>query len=459
MYAPISHSSALDPSTPIVLGSRGAGKSFWAGVLGSEETRMAAADAYPKLGLKSLDVAFGFTGAISSPNGLSFEAINSNVPPGAGMDSARSFWWATILRAISSAEGAPRKFKELMAVAQDWEERELFLSKLDSELTARNRTFLVVYDALDAIANEWPRRRLLTDALLEVLWGMRAFRNIRMKIFLRPDQLNDDGLNFIELPKLRAGAVRLEWAGRDLYGLFFSRLALAPHAEVRESFAALLRKEGMPFPTESTDAQQVNEAVLTHKWPLTKDEHQQRKLMSAIAGPYMASGAYGFKKGNTYDWPLSHLADAHGEVTPRSFLGLLIAAAGFGSPAKDRAISPEGIRHGLRQASKTRVDQLHLEFPWIKGVLSPMAGLLLPQPEHEVFKVWKLAKTVINLMQDSKTRDYLPPFTPNSANERALYAALELIGVMFRRKDERIDMPDLFRVAAKLLKKGATSPA
>jgi hypothetical protein len=29
---------------------------------------------------------------------------------------------------------------------------------------------------------------------------------------------------------------------------------------------------------------------------------------------------------------------------------------------------------------------------------------------------------------------------------------------MSRRKDGRIDMPDLFRVAAKLLKKGGTAP-
>jgi hypothetical protein len=36
---------------------------------------------------------------------------------------------------------------------------------------------------------------------------------------------------------------------------------------------------------------------------------------------------------------------------------------------------------------------------------------------------------------------------------------MERIGVMMRRRDERLDMPDLFRVAAKLLKKGAMAPA
>ena len=43
------------------------------------------------------------------------------------------------------------------------------------------------------------------------------------------------------------------------------------------------------------------------------------------------------------------------------------------------------------------------------------------------------------------------------ANQKVI-EALKRIGVMFRRKDDRIDMPDLFRVAAKLLKKGGTAP-
>jgi hypothetical protein len=43
-------------------------------------------------------------------------------------------------------------------------------------------------------------------------------------------------------------------------------------------------------------------------------------------------------------------------------------------------------------------------------------------------------------------------------SERDIFLALEKIGVMFSRKDGRLDMPDLFRVAAKLLKKGSTAP-
>jgi hypothetical protein len=122
-------------------------------------------------------------------------------------------------------------------------------------------------------------------------------------------------------------------------------------------------------------------------------------------------------------------------------------------------ITAEGIRHGLREASKTRVDQLHLEFPWIKGVLAPLSGLLLPQDEKEVFAVWKRAGTIRLVIKDAIANHYLPPFpVEKQPDEGALFEALKRIGVMFRRKDDRIDMPDLFRVAAKLLKKGGTAP-
>jgi hypothetical protein len=86
--------------------------------------------------------------------------------------------------------------------------------------------------------------------------------------------------------------------------------------------------------------------------------------------------------------------------------------------------------------------------------------LLLPQDDTRVFKAWRQAKTIALIQSDAKNNGYLPPFPPSeeSGEEEALFHALERIGVMFRRRDSRLDMPDLFRVAAKLLKKGGTAP-
>ena len=447
IYAPETHSSALDPATPIVVGPRGAGKSFWSGVLGQKETRLAAAKAYPRLNLNSLRVEFGFTGMVSGTDGVGTDVLDAFLPNNTDAKLAKAFWWATILRAAerSSTTKITSTWQELIKTSSDFQQKDLLLADYEKRLRRSDTTLLIVYDALDVMATDWPRRRLLLEALLEVVWAMRAYRNIRMKLFIRPDQIDDDELRFVELPKLRTGAVRLTWTREDLYGLLFSRLS------GNSSFKKLLRMDDISPGTQAT--------ILTRKWSPAYDTKTQIRIMTLLAGTYMADGQNGYKKGKTYDWPVIHLADAFDEVTPRSFLGMMISAAKHGSPPDDRVITADGIRHGLRAASKTRVDQLHQEFQWIKGVLAPLAGLLLPQDENEVFKAWRSAKTLKSLIEDAKIYKYLPPFPIRSKNsERDLFVALERIGVMFVRKDGRLDMPDLFRVAAKLLKKGGTSP-
>jgi hypothetical protein len=448
LFAPAAHAAALDLATPIVVGARGTGKSFWSGVLGQAATRRAAALAYPTLGLEKLDVAFGFTGIVGGEGGVSVEALNDLVPPDADAGDAKAFWWTTILAAIARATGKePSRLRELLPLGRDWEQRESLLAGHEKQFQREGKTVLVVYDALDTVATNWPRRRLLTETLLEVAWAMRAYRSLRVKLFLRPDQIDDEALRFVELPKLRTGAVRLEWSGIDLYGLLYARLALTPDADARSAFQRLLRSLSIPLKGQ--------DAILKGEWTLVHDASAQAQVMERLAGPYMGSS---HKQGKTYDWPIKHLGDAFDEVTPRSFLGLMIAAANHGMTPEDRALTPDGIRHGLRAASRTRVDQLHQEFPWIKAVLAPLAGLLLPVGEKEVFKAWKLAKTVELLRKDAHANNYLPPFAPLEGGESNLFEALKGIGVMLRRTDERLDMPDLFRVAAKLLKKGATAP-
>ncbi|EPG3323471.1 TPA: hypothetical protein N2A03_005869 [Pseudomonas aeruginosa] len=450
LFAPESHSVALDPMTPIVVGARGSGKSFWSGVLGQKSTLTAASLAYPKLELNRLDVRFGYTG-LPAEGGVSSEAVENLVKSPAGIEDAKIFWWATIINAINGSKGASESLSQCIKAASDWEAREALIQTYETTLRAQGRLLLIVYDAVDTVAKSWARRRVLTEALFEVVWAMRAFSNIKIKLFIRPDQIDDDSLRFVELPKLRAGAVRLNWQSTDLYGLLFSRLALSANKEVNSSFDNLLRRCSLPSVEPNS--------VITRRWSLVRDESDQKILMTAMAGPFMGSGVHAYKKGITYDWPLKHSADAFSEVTPRSFLRLMISAAKHGSVPDDKVFSPEGIRHGLREASKTRVDQLHQEFPWIKGVLAPMAGLLLPQDESGVFSVWKRANTVNNLVADAEKHEYLSPFrSDDEKSELSLFVALEEIGVMHRRKDGRLDMPDLFRVAAKLLKKGGIAP-
>jgi hypothetical protein len=331
----------------------------------------------------------------------------------------------------------------------DPEEWERDCAQLDKELAGRELQVLVIFDALDAIAIEWDRLRLLLDALLEVAWSSRGYRSLRPKLFLRPDQLRDLGLRFVELPKLVAGAAQLRWTPVDLYGMLFARLGSTAESNVRGEYEKLLLSEGVaPTPRELKKLR---------SWPLAYDPHAQARVFMRLAGAYMGRGP---KKGRTYDWPPNHLADGHGEVTPRSFLTLAIEAARHAPAPVNQVISAEGIRHGPREASKVRVNQLELEFPWIKRVLAPLARLRVPCTIEAITSRWRETETVDAIMSRAKKQEFLPPFDPNTEGnqDERLIRTLARIGIIVVRSDNRFDMPDLFRVAARLLKKGGVAP-
>jgi hypothetical protein len=452
IFAPEQHAGALDPNAIIVLGARGAGKSFWAGVLGNEETRNAAAEAYPNLGLDKLIVRFGFTG-MANDGSVSRQTIDAQVPRNEETTLAPLLWRCVVLRSLTSALNPKAKaplISEMMQKYSDPERWESDCESADQRVAAKGKKVLVIFDALDSIAMDWERLRDLTDALLEVAWSTRGYKAVRLKLFLRPDQMRDLGLRFVELPKLVSGATNLEWDGVDLYGMLFARLGAIEEPTTKKAFLTLLQAEGIKPPPKTLRR--------LRSWSLSHRSADQRRLFRTMAGAYMGRS---HKKGRTYDWPIRHLADGHGEVTPRSFLTLMMEAARFSPVPQDQVISAEGIRHGLREASKVRVNQLDLEFPWIKRVLAPLSGLQVPCNAAQIGARWNETRTIQAIMKKASGGEFLPPFNPKAEGEEdvKLRATLVRIGVLNQRSDDRFDMPDLFRVAARLLKKGGVAPS
>lgn len=453
IFTPAQHANALDPNTTVVVGSRGTGKSFWAGVLEQPETRALAASVYSHIGLDNSIVRSGYTGF--SGGGVGSRAISQYVPDGEERVIGIDFWTAVILKAaISAFAKGPDvpSIKELMKLCADPEAADSQLAEIDQRLVKKGKRLIITFDALDTIAHDWKRATALTDTLFEVTWSLRAFRAIKAKIFIRPEQLNDDGLRFVEMPKIRSSRVQLEWSMLDLYGLLYWRLSETKQGSAKSAFSAVAADVGFKFPLDRIQRR------LT--WRLLDNRQAQELLMSRLAGQYMGRG---IKKGRTYEWPYRHLADARGEVTPRSFVKLFVEAARFGG-TNEYAISAEGIRRGLKEASKVRVEQLVIEYKWVKRALAPLAGLLVPCNAQQVYSRWEASNTlqVIRQAASSAENGFLPPF-PYSKDKladdpRRLAQAMERIGVISWRTDGRIDMPDLFRVAARMLKKGSVSP-
>jgi hypothetical protein len=193
IFTPDQHANALDVNTPVVVGARGTGKSFWAGVLGQDETRAETARAYPNLGLDRLVVRPGYSG-LQGDDTVSAKVIDARVPKGTEIERAPDLWQAVIMRAAKLAllpSEEPRGIREFMDEYSDPEDAAKEFSSLDKQFTESGRTLLVTFDALDTLSREWVRSSLLVDALFEVVWALRARRSIRAKLFIRPEQLND----------------------------------------------------------------------------------------------------------------------------------------------------------------------------------------------------------------------------------------------------------------------------
>jgi hypothetical protein len=451
IFAPEQHVGALDPNTTIVLGARGAGKSFWAGVLAHDDTRAIATASYPRIGLQRIDVALGYTGQ-EGDQLISRATIDARVEPGTEATKGVLLWRCVMLRAVEHAINPDAPLRRIAAMMEqyadpeDWEEA---MAAADAMVRNRNRLAVVLFDALDSLAIEWGRLRDLIDALLQVAWGVRGYRSIRAKLFLRPDQVDDLGLRFIELPKLISGATTLSWNPTNLYGMLFSRLAISDSSAALAAFKQVLDSCSLPPPpTKLTDLR---------SWRPSYDRDSQMRLFERLAGHYMGRS---HKKGRTYDWPINHLADGHGVVTPRSFL-VLIQSAATGEPSVDnQAITAEGIRNGLREASQVRLDQLATEYKWIKRVLAPLARLQVPCQESFIIERWRETGTVEAVVRNARDRQFLSPIDGDQRDnpDRKLVIRLLRMGVLSRRSDGRYDMPDLFRVAARLLRKGGVAP-
>lgn len=451
IYAPGRHIAALDPDNALVVGIRGVGKSFWAGTLGDPAARAVAGEAYPKLQLDKFDVAFGFTG-FEGGEAPSPETVQQYATDG---DTAKLFWRMVVLKAFArhAKVDMPRTYKEMAATLADSEHRETTMRRAETYFRSAQKRFLLVFDALDTLSTDWKKLRLLTKALLEVTYAMRSYRSLRLKLFLRPEQLDDPAVGFTDLSKLKAGTIDLSWDDTDLYGLFFTRLANEPTSKA--SFSRLARQQQIVLGGGDTVSLPAR---------LTRNSATQEKIFNQLAGRYMGAD---HRKGKTFTWLPAHLADGFGSVTPRSFLKALREAADRSEGFDERVLTTDGIKDGLRAASRMRVDQIKEEYQWIETALAPLSGLRVPCSEGEIVDRWRAWKATDEIVREAKEQGYLAPSEmplerisagQRSLREKGLLDTLLKIGVLQRRLDQRINMPDIFRIGAEIIGRGRVAP-
>jgi hypothetical protein len=449
IYPVRGHDNALTFDRPRVVGNRGMGKSFWAAVLSHPDGRKIASELYPRARLDGLQVALGFHEAAGKSAGdvaPSQREIGEMLRSGTTADV---IWHGVLLRALAGIGPIPqlRDLTAAIAVVNGEPLKyEQWLREADATLQSRGQRYLLLFDALDRLSRDWPVIRSLSRELLRMALDLSGYRAIRAKIFMRSDQYSDLSLfDFQDASKIKIGAVKLEWKRADLYGFLFKQIWNDEQA--RTEFRGLIGKHRK---SEATGEEMPGQ--------LRDNEEFQADVFSEIAGQFMGTDR---RRGRTYSWLHQHLADAFEQTSPRSFILAVSKAASTRQASTKTAIDYNGIKEGVVAASRLRVDELKEDNVWIGKALDDLAELEVPCDPDIFIRRWKTSKTVQTIetmLIDSDRPGPLAFEDKRITREEALLRSLITLGVVEQRASARINMPDLFRVAARIKRRGGVKP-
>jgi hypothetical protein len=447
-YLPAAHVKALRPDRMLVVGIRGSGKSFWWAALQQETLRAAIGT---QIGISDrTTISTGFGEQPSPDDYPGKDALASLVK----VFSPRRIWRTVILRHVAGSR-LPTTF----TAQKNWQPRiewvetnpeavERCLFDADQDLETRNTYHLVLFDALDRTADDWKTMHALVKGLLQVLLDFRSYRRIRVKAFVRPDQVEDPEVKaFPDASKVLSQQTELYWPRKDLYGLLWQYLANAI-------------SQGEIFRKGCTQVTGVRWEKVSGIWSvpggLRDDENTQRDVFHAVTGPWMGRDR---RRGFPYSWLPGHLIDARQQVSPRSFLAALYYAAQDGPRAgQEYALHYESIKRGVQEASKIRVREMQEDYPWVETLMKPLAGMTVPCLFDEIWRKWDESQVLARLqssLDDAAVR--LPPAHMAQGAEGVL-EDLTGLGLVERIADGRVNLPDVYRVGFGMGRRGGVKP-
>lgn len=443
VFTPESHRYVLDLSRQLVVGNRGMGKSLWTHALTDGKVRSRVADVYEQPQLKKSNVVIGFNGSekahLVAPTPDSIKRALDN-----GY-SAEDIWRGVIFRAVQDVRSEPEPLefeKTLVRLKSNPGFFEEVLSSADDYLLKKGTGVLILFDALDRLPGDWHRIRQLTTALLRRAVGLKSFRSLRTKIFMRPDQFADRSIfQFPDSSKIQNDHVDLSWQPHELFGLLFFEIMRNPVGKI--ALSSVARKIGAP------DA-----LIFTAKQGSSSPD-SQRNLVNELAGPYMGTDA---RRGRVYTWVPLHLSDARNACSPRTFLTAWQKASEHRPVPEDRAVDHLGLIEGVRKASSTRLAELREDYRWIDQALAALKGQFVPIERVELLRIWAGSKVVQGILRQAKADGWLAPVQlADDDNTEALLDALNSIAVTEERANGKINVPDIFRVEAGIKRKGGVA--
>jgi hypothetical protein len=445
VYVPPSHIKALRLECNLVIGARGVGKTFWTAALSSETTRKVLGKSITDLSSVRVHTGFGERPSLNDyPDADVFGSLLTN--------NAEPYhvWRAVLGRWLSFlvGESIPSESWESTVawVKSNSEELSRLLEKANTKMEKDNTHGLIVFDALDRTSADWRTMDIIVRDLLRVVLSLKRFSRLHGKVFLREDQFNGRQVtDFPDSSKLLATRVELTWAANDLHGLLWQHLcnSVTYGEKLRDILTTSTR-----LPAEKV------EGVWIIPDAIKRNETLQRGLFAALAGDWMGKDR---RRGVPYVWSVSHLADGRGRTSPRSFLAAIRAAA---EESQERysdyrfALHYESIKRGVQKASEIRVSELSEDYPWIQRLMQPLNGVTVPCAFEIVEQRWI---SEFGSSPASFTFGKLPP-EHYSEGWIGIRSDIKALGIFESMKDDRVNMPDLYRVGFGLGRRGGVKP-
>ena len=235
VYLPRSHLKALDLDSLLVTGMRGAGKTFWWSALQDAGVRRLIRWSGVRRGLsEDTEVRIGF-GVRPNPNGYpSRDVLRQMLDVGI---EPRTIW-RTVQAWQLAADDHPFRQEDSWLARAEYVDNapeviEHLFQEYDSACDERDVDVLLLFDALDRCADDWKQMYRLIRGLLQTALDMRPYRRLRVKVFLRADQVEEAEIgDFPDASKVLSSAVELNWPRQELYGLLWHLLATASTASI-----------------------------------------------------------------------------------------------------------------------------------------------------------------------------------------------------------------------------------
>jgi len=446
LYLPPAHIKALRLDRHLVIGTRGVGKSVWTAALGNAELRKVLGSSVPELESTEVRIGFAETPGIDAyPDAETFAQLL-----GSGF-SAYDVWRSVVARWVAGIAPADIPCASWVETAT-WiknnpETLARLMEQVNQSFVSGNRYGLIVFDALDRSSNDWRTMdQIVRDLLRTALW-LKSYPRLSTKIFLREDQYERTVTDFPDASKLMATRAELTWAPHDLHGLLWQALINGPDdhgRRLREVYrSALVPPRCDPSPSGRW---------LLHE-SVKRDTEAQRALFNTLAGPWMGRDK---RRGVPYVWSVSHLADGKGRTSPRSFLAAIRQAAEDTEeryPDYPLALHYESIKRGIQKASEIRVNEMAEDYPWVRTFMAPLNGLTVPCDYPAILERWEQSFPA----GPTSASIGLPPQHAERGWD-GIREDLIRLGLFDVKKDDRIDMPDLYRVGFGLGRKGGVKP-